>query len=84
MLSEITLSDIVAKFPGVFSNTKNRRTLFTSRGKGYLIEETKLANKRVYQVMEVRFKEGSPTLHMGKYFHTIEDVEAEFATTINL
>lgn len=84
MLSEITVADITAKFPGLFQNPRNKRVLFTSRDKRFLIEETKLKGKNAYQVMEVRIGVNGPELHLGKYYHSIEDVEAEFATQIDL
>ena len=81
MISEERLSLIVSKFPGIFSNKKNRITLFKSRNKVYLIEETGSKSRKTYHVIEVK---DDLSLKVGKTYPSLEEAEAVYATQINL
>ncbi len=78
--TEIRLEDVIEKYPKLFSNKKNKRELFISRGKTYIIEESQLSSRRAYQVIQVK---DDLTLKSGKHYSSIEEVEATYAVQIN-
>jgi len=80
MRADTNLSEVVGKFPGIFSNKRNRRQLFHSRDKTYIVEETKLQAKTAYQVIQVT---KDITLKTGKFYKSLEDLEATYAIELN-
>lgn len=79
---EERLQIIVKKYPGIFSSQKNRRTIFESRGKDYIIEETIGKNnyKKSYHVIEVL---DNLSLKLGKTFDSLEKVEATYVVELS-